>query len=347
MAQSSFSGFSSQKNSKLGKYYPTQSITDSDISNTTRGTQLWYSTITGSARGVALDYLGNIYACYYNGVGSKVVVKFNSNGTEAWSLTDIGLATSIAVDRDLNVYVTYNKNSGTKSVRKLNSSGTEIWSLADVSSPNNIALDSDLNLYVTYTNPSGSKNIRKLNSSGGEIWSRTDIGNANCVAIYDNNNIYVTYGVSTASGANIRKIDSSGNIVWSKVDYAYPNSVIVDDTNNIYITYENTIGSRTIRKLNLDGVEINYSVLFPLAMRSCLDKKGNIYIVCNTTSYGFSIIKTNSEMSMIWALYGLESILNARDIHIDNDGYLYIAGDSSITGKSLLKIDPNIYYKLK
>jgi uncharacterized delta-60 repeat protein len=298
--------------------------------------------------GILVDNSGNVYVTgstmITTSVGIEyVTIKYNTNGIQQWIKVYNGTdnkhdyAKSIALDNSGNVIITgYTGGNGNHRfcTVKYNSSGDTSW--------------------VRYFDGTVSNGVDEA------IKVVTDI----------NNNIYITGESQTGffSGGRTSdfitiKYNSSGVQQWlarfsnrpSPIDSSFdvPRDMEIDNAGNIYITgsslYKGSGNSNqdfvTI-KYNTNGDSVwvrnyNYSEDIPFAVT--LDNQNNVYVTGHTsslpTSFDYNTIKYNSSGVQQWvATYNGGEQDVARDIIVDNSGYVYVTGYSLGTGTDIVTI---------
>lgn len=261
------------------------------------------STLTSSAQIPSLQF-----SRFYNGPGAN--------------LSDV--AQAVAQDNNNNVYVTgwSYRNYSTKSIDivtiKYNAAGIQQWvaryngALDTTEFPCAIDLDPYGNVYVLgkTATPSGNKIIViKYNSGGTQLWTATYNGGYSDAAYSprwikaDNyGNVVITTNIFTTSHDFLTiKYDSSGQKLWQATYDAanngdIPSALTLDANGNIFVT----------------GMSINAS--------------GNS---------DYATIKYSPSGTQLWiARYNgpVNGGDEAKDITIDNAGYVYVTGRSVNTG---------------
>jgi uncharacterized delta-60 repeat protein len=306
------------------------------------GNLLWVARYDGpghyhdQAVAVAVDVDGNVYVpghSYGTGATSDyATVKYNSNGIEQWVARYNGpgngndIVYAMAVDASGYIYVT-GESEGVSSRRdyatiKYDRNGREQW-VARYDGPGNyhdsaraVAVDAAGNVYVT-----------------GYVYSDS---------------------ISREDYATI-KYDSRGNMVWVAL-YAGPSgppnsaydvavAVAVDAAGHVYVTgYSDGVGTSydyaTIKYdaggtaewvARYNGSRSNYDYASALA----LDAAGNVYVTGYSQNMGtgqdYATIKYDAAGNEIWVATfdGWWSQNDrARDIKVDERGYVYVTGYS-------------------
>jgi hypothetical protein len=237
------------------------------------GVEIWVNSEVTNVSKIVTDLFGNIYIAYYADV--KSVRKLNPSGVEIWSNSEIVDAVGIEIDPSQNVYVIYETFGATKSIRKLNSSGVEIWNLVGIT-VGSICIDDEGYIYT-----SSSSATRKFNSNGVEIWNVTAYSGPWGVAVNKIGDVFI------AQTNGITKLNSSGALVWRNVELATVcRCITTDSLNNVYVSNE---GSKSIRKLNSNGVEIwsDSAVTYGIAL--CVE--GDTVYICNFGNTGIKNVR--------------------------------------------------------
>jgi uncharacterized delta-60 repeat protein len=301
------------------------------------GMQQWVRRYNGPGNGsdgataIALDSEGNIYVTG-GSTGNEThsdytTIKYNSDGTELWVQRYNGTDNyydavfSMAVDSNNNIYVTgVSSGSGKYSdylTIKYNSSGAQLW-VRSYNGPSNyvdeahaVAVDIEGNVYVTGYSWGNATDYDyatiKYNSDGAHQWVKRYNGTGNsgdvatAIAVDNESNIYVT-GRSSGNGTGMDyttiKYNSDGFQQWIQRYNSAGNSH--DDPTDITI-----------------------------------DNEGNIYVTGGSdgdgTNFDYTTIKYNSSGAQQWVqrYNGPGSKYDySRDIVVDNEGNVYITGDS-------------------
>jgi hypothetical protein len=287
---------------------------------------------------IALDDLNNLYLVGKESDGISddyYLIKLYPNGDVAWTRQYDGEAGGWDFGKDVcvgpsgNVYVTglstksgpdevittiaYNEDGDTLWVRDYNGPGTPITCYEQ---GNCIAVDGDENIYVagksTANNGFCDYTLIKYRPNGSTAWVRTYGGIFNhddeikAMAIDEAGNIYVT-GWSEALNAREAatvKYDSLGNQIWAS-RYNYPggndnegSAIVVDNGGNVYVG--------------------GYAFTGPPFL-----------------IYGFLTIKYNASGDTVWTrIYDPYGTGRAWDIAVDNEGNVYVTGESNGPGIS-------------
>lgn len=289
-------------------------------------------------RNVALDSLGNIYACGYgydNTGGERfVLIKYSTAGGIQWQRTldnpvpDTDQGYAVAVDSSNNIYVTgYTGVSGGNVydliLARYDTTGSVVWQKQLSGATNSydvgtgVAVDSSGNVYVSANTGSSNTNMLavKYNSSGAVQWQRTLSSGtedfALGMAVDSSGNAYVC-GASDTSGTynfQVAKYDTSGTIQWQR----------------------SLAGS--------GGGSID------IARAIAADSSGNVF-VCGSgnpsgSTYDIFLAKYNTSGTLQWQ----KRLASAADdngtgITVDSSGNVYICGDNgSIQGILVAKYD--------
>jgi uncharacterized delta-60 repeat protein len=240
--------------------------------------------------------------------------------------SDADEARAIAVDRQGNVYVTgYSRNSAPDNdylTIKYNANGQEQWvNRYDGPGHNNdeanaLAIDGQGNVYVTGFSYDSITSLDiatiKYNSAGETVWVRrysppiSNSDNAHAIAVDGQGNVYVTgtsYSTNTYYDYLTIKYYANGDTAWIKkyngpgnwYDYAY--AIAVDTLGNVYVT---GLSSGT-----------------------------------NGSSFNYTTIKYNPNGDTAWLrIYNGPGDDDdwAHAITVDNDGNVYITGESYGSG---------------
>ncbi|MDD2890971.1 MAG: SBBP repeat-containing protein, partial [bacterium] len=313
------------------------------------------------ALAIAVDKSGNVYVTGRScGVGTYydyATVKYNSAGDTMWvrrynyssSTWNGDYAYAITVDNSGNVYVTGRSDDSATiadyATIKYDSLGNTLW-VRRYNGPANkgeeayaIALDNNGNVYVTGASggqPGYNYATVKYNSLGDTVWVRRYnkpgyIDNeGNAIAVDDSGNVYVT-GVSSSSFysdtlseyATI-KYNSSGDTIWVR---------IYSGTTKGYKCQQVPAYNETIIA---DREKSNKGFLaYKGATALAIDNNGNVYVTGKSydaaTNYDYATIKYNSSGDTMWVrrYNGTgDSIDVARGIVVDNDGNVYVTGNS-------------------
>ena len=212
------------------------------------GSLLWqrdFHSNTGAGTegtGVAVDLLGNVYACG-RAFGSGTIVKYNSLGVyqSVYSLVGATLW-GITTDSSNNVYVTGYITDGSKTsmiLAKFNSSSVIEWQRVLSTTTNvwgySVKADAVGNVYVTGFGTSDPWNayIVKYNTLGLLLWQRTiDSGSGDIgfdMAIGSTGNIYVTGALAVRTEEMFfAKLPADGSLMGtgtvSGIDITYAES---------------------------------------------------------------------------------------------------------------------------
>jgi uncharacterized delta-60 repeat protein len=284
---------------------------------------------------IAVDDSGCIYVTgYCEGTGGNwdlAIIKYLPNGDTAWARTYNGSgnlvdwARAVAIDTSYNVYVTgksYGSGTGYDYVTiKYTSEGDTVW-------------------------------LRGYNGPGNS----TD--DANAIAVSDSGYVYVT-GSSSGSGTSTDyatiKYDPDGDTIWVRrfngpedyIDYA--SAMALDGQQNIYVT-----GSSYDTAGHLDYLTIKYAPngdtlwmrrykgpgeAYDEACAIAVDSIGNAYVTGYSTGSGtlqdYATIRyyPNGDTAWVRRYNGpADSSDYARDIVIDDSGFVYVTGYSDSTG---------------
>ena len=281
----------------------------------------------------AIDLNGNIYLTGYNtsltdGTTEYVTIKFDSSGNRLWTsnyrgdvISKYTQSLAVAVDSSGNVYVTGTEKGAFITTVKYNPKGKQLWSnsyLSDsviYSSGRDIIVDNSGNVYVTGTGIRSVINYEcitiKYNSSGTREW----------IAFYDD--------INYQERANAIAIDSIGNIYVTGNHFGG----LYAGYSFITIKYNSSGAQLWADKANIpDGFNISQAIK--------LDASGNVYVVGSkgypgTNMNDFVTIKYNSSGVKKWTrTYNGADNLNdqARDLVIDNLGFIYVTGYSTSAG---------------
>ncbi|NVO04067.1 MAG: T9SS type A sorting domain-containing protein [Bacteroidetes bacterium] len=302
------------------------------------GTQQWLSTYNGtgssydSGAEVKVDASGNVYitGSSYNASGNTdiIVIKYNSSGVQQFAsrynytsnMNDAGVKLTIGtnivttgvVQTATNAYkmcsVSFNLSTGAYVSSKISATAN----ITGIDVVNDMVEDAAGNIYIAGGVPIDGEgynyDIIKLNSSDLSIaWERTYNTSSNLddiasgIKVDASGNVYVT-GTTTSTTQNKNmttiKYNSSGTQQWVQTyndalngnDEA--NAIALDASNNVYITG---------------------------------------YITTEIDKKDYQTIKYNNSGTEIWTIHSdATSHLNdiARDIAIDNNGDILIAGES-------------------
>ncbi|MEO0091697.1 MAG: SBBP repeat-containing protein [candidate division WOR-3 bacterium] len=284
------------------------------------------------ARAIAVDNYGNVYVAGRS-YGSTMTydcltIKYDSLGQELWTARYNGPGNSydavyaMIIDNQGNVYITgtaYTTNYDYLTI-KYNSSGQELWVQTynglgnSTDYANAITLDQQGNVYVTGNSYGSGSNLDyltiKYSASGQELWTAryngpgNYIDHANDIGVDHLGNVYVA-GACRTLGAGYDyatiKYDSLGQQQWVQIYNSgagddYCNALVLDSQSNIYVTGYGTYTS-SIR----DYTTIKYN--------------------------------TQGQMDWIIAYDGLVGGNDdARAIAIDNQGNVYVTGESYGSG---------------
>jgi hypothetical protein len=302
------------------------------------GIEQWVERYNGPGNGtdrafaIAVDIKGNVYVTgeSYGGsntLGDYATVKYNSLGVEQWVKRYDGpgngpdIARAIAVDNEGNVYVTgFSGGDGTGNdyaTIKYNSSGVEQWVQRYNGSTNSrdegtaIALDNEGNVYVTGLSMGIGSSLDyitvKYNTSGVEQWVQRYNGPANnldaatAIAVDNEGNVYVT-------GESYTEIDNS--------DFAT-------------LKYNSSGVEQWVQRYN--GPANSSDAASAIAV----DNEGNVYVTGTSggdgTGFDYATIKYNSSGDTLWVQrYNgpANNVDKARSIAIDNEGNVYVTGQS-------------------
>ena len=162
----------------------------------------------------AVDSMKNVYVVGSQGVGSRIVQKFNSKGVLVWSNVEYTNAVLVAIGPDDSVYVGYNENSTNGTLlRKFSPSGVELWRKTRSN-------------YTTGPSPGvlmGAIKNMGVAANGDVVLSLTNPGDG-CI-----------------------RYSPQGNVVW----IAFPpmcNYMSMDPFGNFFLS-----GGSTLYKINADG----------------------------------------------------------------------------------------------
>jgi gliding motility-associated-like protein len=293
------------------------------------GNFLWAKKMGGSNQNygteVGLDDLGNIYLTGH----FRETVDFDP-GVGTFNLTSSG---------DLDVFVTKLDEFGDFVwARKIGGSGSDLTPANLVDGPGNIyytgsflgTVDFDPSILVNNFTSSGNEDIfiTKLDAEGNFKWAKT-IGSVSVdkgwkIDLDASNNLYITgnfteivdfdpdagvFNLTSAGNEDvfILKLDSLGNFIWAIAMGGLNNDIgkgiSIDNHGDVY-----TIGNFQ-ETADLDPSSATF----------------------NLTSFGSDdifISKLDSSGNFIWAVQlGGSSVENAISIEIDEQGYIYTAGD--------------------
>jgi uncharacterized delta-60 repeat protein len=263
---------------------------------------------------------------FVTGQGANLLVqKFNNEGDIAWQRLhnssgnndDYGVATT--TDINGNVYVCgTTKNNGQFDVLvvKYDTDGTQQWAVQYNSSFNRndaataIKVDSDGNVYVAAASEGETTLsdflLLKLNTSGTNVWQKR----------YDYANlIEIPAGLEFDANGNLLIVGASASD-FTNWDYA----VVRYNTEGVL---QNAVRN------NVAGAGFDQ----PVAVKK--DGLGNIYVTGkasnNGVNYDIKTVKFNPSLSVAWVRTfdgsGLEDV--AKDLQIDNEGNVFIAGYST------------------
>jgi uncharacterized delta-60 repeat protein len=285
-----------------------------------------------SFRKTARDASGNMYVA--GGIkddlfsnSDMLLIKYDASGIEQWSrrwgFAGSSVLLTVGVDGLGNIYVAGITNAGSsandyQSLIKFNSSGDLLWNVFWGADGNDaaydLAFDASNNIYVVgayITGGSTQQSVSKFTPSGTNSWDRiwggdsTDI--ARGVALDSSGNIYVV-GETASTGLTagsvdqtLVKYDSSGTLQWSK-----------------------TWGG--------DGDDRANGV--------ALDSSGNIYVVGETASTGFTVgssdqtlVKYNPSGIEQWSkTWGGDGSDQANTLALDSSGNIYVVGETNSSG---------------
>lgn len=167
----------------------------------------------------AVDSRKNVYVVGSQGVGSRIVQKFDVKGNLVWSNVEYTNAILVAVGPDDSLYVGYNENSmnGTL-LRKFSPSGVELWrktrsnystgpySGVLMGAMKNIGVAANGDVVVNLGNP-GSGLIR-YNPQGNVVWMSFP-PSADYLSMDPFGNMF------TAVGSTLYKINADGTTAWT------------------------------------------------------------------------------------------------------------------------------------
>lgn len=265
-------------------------------------------------RGVAVDYLDNIYVTDGN---NNCIKKFNGSG---------------------QLITQWDSSKGSTS---------RFWS----SFLNKISIDRFGTIYVTGAGIDSS--VHKFSNSGNFIISWGSRGNldsqfydAQGMAFDSWNNIYI----ADAANHRIQIFDSSGKYItkWGSEgngdgQFNYPCDLAIDSSDNIYVsdTY-----NRRIQKFSSSGDFITkWGTLgsgkgqFSLPLGIAIDTKGYVN-VCDLGNFCIQKFNTTGEFIARWGSEGTGNgqFKGPSDITFDSKGYIYVL-DNQL--HNVQKFDPN------